>query len=40
MVAGVESPWFPRTVLYRQGIDADWSQALDDLAGDLGAGDR
>jgi hypothetical protein len=40
MVAGAESPWFPGTVLYRQGIDADWSQALDDLAGDLGAGDR
>lgn len=30
--AGNASPWFPRTTLYRQGPDGDWSAALEHLS--------
>lgn len=35
MTEGEESPWYPGSKLYRQGIDGDWSQAFDALSHDL-----
>jgi hypothetical protein len=35
MVEGKESPWFKGFKLYRQGVDKDWTKALQDLTEDL-----
>ena len=32
---GDESPWFPGSTVYRQGMDGDWGPAFGALAGDL-----
>ena len=37
MARGTESPWFPGTRVYRQGVDGGWQAALDALARDLRA---
>jgi tetratricopeptide (TPR) repeat protein len=35
MAAGDESPWFPGFRIYRQGIDGEWSNAVERLTSDL-----
>lgn len=35
MASGEESPWFPRSAVYRQKNDGDWTMALQRLAADL-----
>ncbi len=35
MAAGDESPWFPGSAVYRQGMDGDWGAALQALTKDL-----
>ncbi len=37
MVEGEESPWFPGSPVYRQGVDGSWDGALARLARDLAA---
>ncbi len=36
MAAGDQSPWFPGSPVYRQGVDGSWDGALARLARDLG----
>ncbi|MCH7544093.1 MAG: hypothetical protein IIB65_10690, partial [Proteobacteria bacterium] len=36
MAAGDESPWFPGSKVYRQGLDGDWGPAFQALVKDLG----
>ncbi len=36
MAEGDESPWFPGSKVYRQGVDGDWGTAFRALIEDLG----